>query len=64
MTLQPVSAAELPREPDPVAAWIRLDRMTRRVVGRRMEQDPTPDTGQALDRVMILRAWTARPMVN
>jgi hypothetical protein len=58
VTLQPVSAAELPREPDPVAAWIRLDRITRRVVGRRMEQGRTPETDEAIDKLRVLRAWT------
>jgi hypothetical protein len=47
-----------------VAAWIRLDLLTRRVVGRRMEQGPTPETDQALDSLMVLRAWTARRLVN
>jgi hypothetical protein len=42
MTPRLVSAADLPRDPDPVAAWIRLDPLTRRVVGRRMEHGPTP----------------------
>jgi hypothetical protein len=33
MTPRFVSAADLPCEPDPVTAWIRLDRLTRRVIG-------------------------------
>jgi hypothetical protein len=63
MTLRSVSAGDLPREPDPLAQWIKLDRLTRRVVGRRMEQGPTPQTDEALDKLMV-RAWTARRLVN
>lgn len=37
MTPRPVSADGLPREPDPVGVWIKLDLHTRRIVGRRME---------------------------
>jgi hypothetical protein len=33
MTPRLVSAADIPREPDPVGAWIRLDRVTRSLVG-------------------------------
>jgi hypothetical protein len=47
-----------------VAAWIRLDRLTRRIIGRRMEQGPTPETNQVLDKLMILRAWTAWRLAN
>jgi hypothetical protein len=43
---------------------IRLDRITRRVVGRRMGHGPTPQTDEALDKLMLLRAWTARRIVN
>jgi hypothetical protein len=48
-----VSAADLPHTPDPVAAWIRLDRLTRRVVGRRMEHGRTPETNEMLDKLMV-----------
>jgi hypothetical protein len=34
------------------------------VVGRRMEHGPTPETDEALDKLMVLRAWTARRLVN
>jgi hypothetical protein len=64
MTFRPVSAADLPREPEPVTAWIRLDRLTRRVVGRRMEHGPTPETYEALDKLMVLRARTERRLVG
>jgi hypothetical protein len=50
--------------PDPKAIWIRLDLLTRRVVGRRLEQGPTPETDEALDKPIVLRAWTARRLVN
>jgi hypothetical protein len=29
-----------------------------------MEQGPTPETDEALDTLMVLRAWTARRLVN
>ena len=51
-----VSAAGLPDGPDPGATWTRLDRLTRRIVGRRMERGSTPATDEALDRLMVLRA--------
>jgi hypothetical protein len=35
-----VSAADLPHGPDPLTAWIRLDLLTRCVVGRRMGSRP------------------------
>jgi hypothetical protein len=47
-----------------VAAWIRLDLLTRHIVGRRMEHGLTPDTDETLDKLMVLRAWTLRRMVN
>jgi hypothetical protein len=64
VSLRPVSAADRPRGPDAVAAWIRLDMLTRRVVGRRMEHGPTPQTDAELDKLMLLRAWTAQRLVN
>ena len=54
-----VSCSDLPREPDAVAAWITLHLLPRRVVGRRMERGPTAETDEALDKLMVLRAWTA-----
>jgi hypothetical protein len=44
-----------------VAAWIRLDMLTRRVIGRRVEHGATPETDEALDKLMVLRA---RRLVN
>jgi hypothetical protein len=64
MTPRPVSAADLPHEPDPLTAWIRLDLLSRRIVGRRMVHGPTQQTDEALDKLMLLRAWTARRLVN
>jgi hypothetical protein len=64
MTPRPVSAADLPHGPDPLAAWIRLDLLTRRVVGRRMEHGPTHETDEALDKLIVLRAWTERRIVD
>jgi hypothetical protein len=59
-----ISAGDLPRAPDAVATWIRLDLLTRCVVGRRMERGPTPALDEALDKLLVLRAWTARRLVN
>jgi hypothetical protein len=56
--------ADLTSGPDPVSAWIKLDLLTRRIVGRRLEHGPTPQTDEALDKLMRLRAWTARRIVN
>jgi hypothetical protein len=64
VSLRPVSAADLPRGPDAVAAWIRLDMLTRRVIGRRVKHGATPETDEALDKLIVLRAWTARRLVN
>jgi hypothetical protein len=61
LQLRRVMAADLPDGPDPVAAWIRLDLLTRRVIGRHLELGATPATDEALDKLMVLRAWTARP---
>jgi hypothetical protein len=47
-----------------MTAWIRFDLLTRRVVGRRLEQGPTPETDEALDKLMVPRAWTARRLAN
>jgi hypothetical protein len=47
-----------------VAAGIRLDLLTRRIVGQPLEQGATPETDEALDKLMVLRAWTARRLVN
>ena len=58
-----VTFADLPHAPDPVAVWIRLDLLTRRIVGR-MEQGATPATDAALDSLIMLRAWTGRRLVN
>jgi hypothetical protein len=62
-TLRPVAAERLPRGPDPLG-WITLDRLTRRVIGWRMQHGPTSETDEALDNVMLLRTWTARRLVN
>jgi hypothetical protein len=64
MTLHSVSADDLLNSPDDVGAWIQLDLLTRRIVGRRLEQGPTPTTDKALDKLMVLRTWTARRLVN
>lgn len=64
MILRPVSTAELPAGPDPLAQWIRLDLLTRRVVGRRLKQGVTRETDKALDKLMVLWTWTARRLVN
>jgi len=45
---------------DPVAEWIRLDLVTRKVIGWRMTHGPTPQTHEALDKLMVLRALAAR----
>lgn len=63
MTLRLVSCASIPREPD-VAAWINLDLLTRRIVGRRLEDGPNPGTDEALDKLTVLHVWTARRLVN
>jgi hypothetical protein len=52
-----VSVADLPRDPDPIAAWIRLDLLTRRVVSRRLERGATPESDEELDKLMGLRVW-------
>jgi hypothetical protein len=64
MTLREISAAGLPREPDALAMWIKLDLLTRRVVGRRLEEGATAEIDETLDKLVVLRAWTARRLVN
>jgi hypothetical protein len=59
-----VTFAGLPTGPDAGRTWINLDLLTRRVVGRRMAQEPTPEMDEALDGLRVLRAWTARRLVN
>jgi hypothetical protein len=46
--------------PDALDEWIRLDRVTRKVIGWRM----TPESDEALDSLMRLREWTARRLAN
>ena len=62
--LRTVSAVSLPDAPDPLALWIKLDLLTRRLVGARMDNRPKPETDEALDRVIVLRRWVARRLVN
>jgi hypothetical protein len=64
VALSLVTCSSLPRDPDPVAAWIKLDLLTRRIVGRRLEKGASLATDEALDKLMVLRAWTARWLVN
>src|SRR5262249_36840322 len=59
-----ISGGELLLLPDFLAAWIRMERLTRRAIGRRMEDGPTRATDAALDRLIGLRAWLARRLVN
>jgi hypothetical protein len=49
---------------DDLTSWIRLDLPTRRIVGRRLEQGASPALDEALDKLMMLRAWAARRLVN
>ncbi len=64
MQLPRVLRAGLPKGPDALGAWINLDLLTRRVVGRRLEEGPTFATADALDALRVLRRWTARRLVN
>jgi hypothetical protein len=64
VSLHLASAADLLRRPDGVKAWSHLDRITRKVIGWRMEHGRTPETDEELDKLMLLRAWTARRLVN
>jgi hypothetical protein len=57
MTVRPVSAHNLPREPDPVGAWIKFDLLTRHVVGRSLEMGATPETDESLEELAVLRGW-------
>jgi hypothetical protein len=50
--------------PDDVQAWIRLDLLTRRVVDRRLEQGASPALDEELDKLVVLRPWTARRLAN
>jgi hypothetical protein len=47
-----------------VGAWIRLDLLTRRVVGAAARGEPDAGDDEALDKLMVLRSWTARRLVN
>ena len=63
VTLRPVSAAGLPAGPD--LRWRRGSSSTsspRRVVGRRLEEGATLATDEALDALMVLRAWTVKAL--
>jgi hypothetical protein len=64
VTLYPTSAADLVNRPDDVQAWIRLDLLTRDILGQRMEHGSTPETDEALDKLMVFRAWSAERLVN
>ena len=64
VTLLCVSAADVLKGPDDVRARIRLDLLTRRIVGRRLRTGPSPALDEELDKLKILRAWTARRLVN
>jgi len=41
-----------------------MERLTRRAIGRRMEQGSTPATDAALDRLIRLCAWLAQELVK
>ena len=47
-----------------MALWIKLDLLTRVVVGRRLEHGATPETDEELAKLIVLRSWAARRMVN
>jgi hypothetical protein len=59
-----VSAGDLPRAPDALSAWISSTLSPAVSSARRMAQGPTPETDAALDTLRVLRAWTARRLVN
>ena len=59
-----VLSAALPEGPDALGAWLNLGLLTRRVIGRRLEQGRTFATDDALDALRVLRRWTARRLVN
>jgi hypothetical protein len=50
-----MTPADLLKRPDDVTAWIRLDLLTRCIIGRRMEQGPSPALDKELDKLIILR---------
>jgi hypothetical protein len=50
--------------PDPLGAWIKARPVVRSIVGQRLEQGATRATDEVLDKLIILRAWTARGLVN
>jgi len=52
------------RCPDYVAIWIRLERLTRYVIGRRMEEGTTPESDAALDRLIARHRRLERRLVN
>jgi hypothetical protein len=58
------TAADLLNRPDPLAFWIRLDLITRRVVGRRMNRGATPESDEMLDRLIVLRTRVARRLAD
>jgi hypothetical protein len=64
VTLLPAPLATLPRALHRVGAWIRLDLLTRRVVGAAARGEPDAGDDEALDKLMVLRSWTARRLVN
>ena len=47
-----------------MAAWIKRDLLTRRIVGQRLEHGPTSEADEELDKLMVLTAWTARRLVK
>jgi hypothetical protein len=49
---------------DPVAVWIRLDKVLRRVIGHRMKHGVTPESDEALDTLRAMMARTERWLVN
>ncbi len=60
-----VSCASLSKAPDGLTVWIKArPPHPARMVGHRMKHEPTPETDEALDKLMVLRAWTARRLVN
>jgi len=59
-----ISPGALLHLPDLLAAWIRMERLKRRVMGRRMERGATLETDHALDRLIGLRAWLARRIAS
>lgn len=64
MTLRLVSAVALPHSPDPLTLCIKLDLLTRQLVGRRLALGARPEIDEELDKLIVLRNWTARRLVN